>query len=339
MELLQTTDAESERCAVKKKTLALVMAVVVVAGIAGFAGPAHSAKKTFLVIGGGTETGIYYQVAIGICTLVNEKLGSQGYNCLGQPALGSVLNIKAVSRGLLDFGVAQSDYNWRAYNGKKDWEGKPYKGLRSVFSVYPETVMLVTRVDAGITAVNDLRGKRVNTGNPGSGHHENAKDVLRIYGIDRLQDISERRLEPKEAARALWRKKIDAFFFTVGNPWEEGQKLAKRVKIRMVPIDSPGIKKFVAETSYNVVTVIPGGIYNGVDKDVSTFAVKATLVTSENASEESVYNVVKAVFENLDQFRKMHPAFASVQPEDMLEGLSAPLHPGALRYYKERGWK
>jgi hypothetical protein len=322
---------------VKKKTLALVIAAVVAVGIAGFAGPAISAQTRFLVMGGGLETGVYYQVVLGVCKLVNEKLGSQGYKCVGNQALGSVLNIRALRGNILDFSVVQSDHNWQAYNGKEKWKDKPYKGLRSLFSIHPETVMLVARVDSGITSVPDLRGKRVNMGNPGSGTRKNAVDVLRIYGMG-WSDISDRELEPQEAARALRRGKIDAFFFTVGNPWGKGQKLAKRVKIRMVPIDSPGIKQFVADKPYYVITVIPGGIYSGVDKDVPTFGVKATLVTSEKQSEEKVYNVVKTVFENLDRFRKMHPAFVSIQPEDMLKELSAPLHPGALRYYKEKGW-
>ncbi len=321
----------------KKKTLALVIAAVVAAGIAGSAGPANSAQTRFLVMGGGLETGVYYQVVLGVCKLVNEKLGSQGYKCIGNQALGSVLNIKSLWANILDFGVVQSDHNWQAYNGKEKWKGRPYEGLRSVFSIHAETVMLVARADAGITSVRDLRGKRVNMGNPGSGTRKNAVDVLRTYGMD-WSDISDRELEPQEAARALRRGKIDAFFFTVGNPWGKGQKLAKRVKIRMVPIDSPGIKQFVADKPYYVITAIPGGIYSGVDKDVPTFGVKATLVTSEKQSEEKVYNVVKTVFENLDRFRNMHPAFASIQPEDMLTGLSAPLHPGALRYYKEKGW-
>ncbi|MGH7473786.1 MAG: TAXI family TRAP transporter solute-binding subunit, partial [Candidatus Methylomirabilales bacterium] len=115
-------------------------------------------------------------------------------------------------------------------------------------------------------------------------------------------------------------------------------QLAKDTRIRMVPIDAPGIKKFVADHPYYVVAAIPGGIYKGVDKDVPTFAVKATLVTSDRQPEEVVYNVVKTVFENLDRFRAMHPAFRSLQPQEMLKGLSAPLHPGALRYYKEKGW-
>ena len=317
--------------------LALVLAVVAAVGTGGSNAPADAAKKPFVAIGGGSVTGIYYQVAVGVCRLVKEQLGSQGYTCSGQMALGSVTNIKAMSQGWHHFAVAQSDINWQAYNGKGKWKGRPYEGLRSVFSIHAETVMLVARADAGITSVRDLRGKRVNMGNPGSGTRKNAVDVLRTYGMD-WSDISDRELEPQEAARALTRGKIDAFFFTVGNPWGKGQKLAKRVKIRMVPIDSPGIKQFVADKPYYVITAIPGGIYSGVDKDVPTFGVKATLVTSEKQSEEKVYNVVKTVFENLDRFRNMHPAFASIQPEDMLKELSAPLHPGALRYYKEKGW-
>jgi hypothetical protein len=290
-----------------------------------------------LVIGGGDETGVYYEVVLGVCKLVNEKLGSQGYNCVGNQALGSVMNIKSLWANILDFGVVQSDHNWQAYNGKEKWKGRPYEGLRSVFSIHAETVMLVARADSGITSVRDLRDKRVNMGNPGSGTRKNAVDVLRIYGMG-WSDISDRELEPQEAARALRKGKIDAFFFTVGNPWGKGQKLAKRVKIRMVPIDSPGIKQFVADKPSYVITAIPGGIYKGVDKDVPTFGVKATLVTSEKQSEEKVYNLVKTVFENLDRFRTMHFAFRSLQRQEMLKGLSAPLHPGALRYYKEKGW-
>jgi len=318
-----------------KKILASALAVAVAVGTADLLESAQARK--FLVIGGGSESGVYYQVAVNVCKLVNEKLGGQGYDCKGQPALGSVVNIKAMSQGYLDFAVVQSDHNGQAYNGEKNWKGKPYKGLRSVFSIYPETVMLVTRADTGITSVTDLRGKRVNIGNPGSGYRENAEDTLRIYGIDR-KDISERELEPREAAQALSRGKVDAFFYTVGNPWDGGVQLAKDTKIRMIPIDAPGIKKFVADNPYYVVAAIPGGIYTGVDKDVPTFAVKATLVTSDREPDEVVYNVVKTIFENLDRFRTMHPAFRSLQPQEMLKGLSAPLHPGARRYYKEKGW-
>lgn len=321
----------------KKKIVVLLLAIGTAAGIGGFKGPADAAKKTVVVIGGGSETGVYYQVALGVCKLVNEKLGGQDYVCKGLPALGSTANIKALSRGYLDFALVQSDVDWQAYNGEKGWK-KPYKGLRSVFSLYPETVILVTRVDTGITSVTDLRGKRVSISSRGSGVREIAESTLRIYGIDSGDDISARDLELQDATRALSRKKIDAFFHTVGNPWDAGIALAEDVKIRMIPIDAPGIKKFVADHPYYVVAVVPGGIYKGVDKDIPTFAVKATLVTREEEPEEVVYNVVKTVFENLNRFRTMDLAFKSLQPQEMLKGLSAPLHPGALRYYKEKGW-
>jgi len=319
----------------KKSLLTLIVSTVMVAGAAS---TTAQGSKTYLVIGGGSATGIYYQVALNICNLVNEKLEHQGYTCLGRPALGSVSNINAIRRGLLDFGVAQSDRNFQAFNGKADWAGWPYKELRSVFSVHSEVVMLVARADAGIESVNDLRDKRVNIGNPGSGTRRNAEDVLKYYGIDQYRGIRPKELQQHDASRALEAGEIDAFFYTVGQPWQGGVKLANRTQIRMIPIDAPDIKTYVAGHPYYVMAVIPGGIYRGVEKDIPTYGVKATLVTSAQKSDEVVYNVVKTVFENLDRFREAHPAFASLKPEGMLQGLSAPLHAGAVRYYQEKGW-
>ncbi|MEE9172856.1 MAG: TAXI family TRAP transporter solute-binding subunit [candidate division NC10 bacterium] len=321
----------------RKKLLVPALVIMVGTGTTGFAAAAHAAEKVILM-GGGSPTGVYYQVVLNVCKLANEKLESQGYTCVGRPALGSVFNINAIRQGLLNFGVAQSDRNFQAFNGKADWAGWAYKELRSVFSIYPEIVMLVARADRGISSVNDLRGKRVNLGNPGSGHRRNAEDVLKYYGIDQYRDIAPKDLEQHDASRALENGEIDAFFYAVGQPWEGGVKLANRTQIRMIPIDAPDFKKFVANHPYYVMTTIPAKVYQGVDKDVPTFAVKATLVTSKKESEEVVYTIVKAVFDNLDRFRQANPAFRSLQPQDMLQGLSAPLHPGALRFYTEKGW-
>jgi len=317
----------------------LILLLAIVASTAGgvLTAPADAAQR-FLVIGGGSTTGVYYQVALNICKLVNEKLGSQGYNCIGRPALGSVFNINAINRGLLNYGVAQSDRNWQAYNGKGNWKGKPVKGLRSVLSIHHETVMLITRADTPIKSVEDLRGRRVNIGNPGSGQRGNAEDVLRLYGIDKNKDLKTEGLQQNEASRALVDKKIDAFFYTVGNPWGGGLEIAHSTEIRMIPIDSVAIQKLVADSPYYVMTIIPGGIYRGVNNDVPTFAVKATFVTSNREPKNEVYNVVKTVFKNLDRFRGMHPAFRYLEPKQMLKGLSAPFHPGAIQYYKEKGW-
>ncbi len=297
--------------------------------------PQAMAKEDIL-FGGASITGVYYQVALQISSKMNTHHGDK-YNFIGRPTGGSVFNVNALER-LLDFGVAQSDRNWQAYNGAADWTGNPAKYLRSVFSMHPETVLLVVRKDSGIKSVEDLRGKRVNIGNPGSGQRGNAEDVLRIYGLDFNRDFRAEGLQQHEASRALVDRKIDAFFYTVGNPSAAIEEPAQSVDIEILSINSDAIKKFVDEHPYYIMTTIPAGTYRGVDYDVETFAVTATVVTTETASEELVYSMVKTVFENLDDLKASHAAFRNLDREEMLQGLSAPFHPGALRYYKEQGW-
>ncbi|MCW8861295.1 MAG: TAXI family TRAP transporter solute-binding subunit, partial [Rhodospirillales bacterium] len=205
------------------------------------------------------------------------------------------------------------------------------------FSVHPETVLLMTRKDSGIKSVADLKGKAVNIGNPGSGQRGNAMDVLSIYGLDPEKDIRAEGLQQGEASRALIDKKVDAFFYTVGNPSAAIEEPANSVDADLVSINSDGIKKFISDKPYYVMTTIPSGTYKGIDHDTETFAVKATMVTSSTASDQMVYDFVKTVFEKLDDLKKSHKAFEHLDPKDMLKGLSAPLHPGAAKYYKEKG--
>ncbi|MFP6690861.1 MAG: TAXI family TRAP transporter solute-binding subunit, partial [Alphaproteobacteria bacterium] len=278
-----------------------------------------------ILIGGGSVTGVYYQVALNVCNLLNKHAGDK-YNCVGRPALGSVFNILAVKRTLLDIGVAQSDRNFEAFRGRGDWEGKPMEDLRSVFSMHPETVLLVTRADTGINSVSDLKGKTVNIGNPGSGQRGNAEDELRLYGIYKDSDIDAQGLQQQEASRALVDQKIDAFFYTVGNPSAAIEEPANSTQIKIIPINDAAIYGFVDERPYYVMTVSPAGTYKGVDEDVETYAVTATVVTSASASEEMVYDTVKTVFENLDELKATHAAFRVLEPKAMLKGLTAPLH-------------
>ena len=315
----------------------------VVAGAAllatGFAAPQAQAASQDILIGGGSVTGVYYQVALQTCSIMGKKSGGK-YNCVGRPSLGSVFNVNAANRGLLDFGVVQSDRNWQAYNGSADWKGKAVTALRSVFSVHPETVLLVTRKDTGIKKVADLKGKRVNIGNPGSGQRGNAEDVLRIYGIDKDKDIKAEGLQQSEASRALVDRKIDAFFYTVGHPSGAIKEATAGVrKVHFVPIvDTEGL---LAKYPYYAAATIPVKHYPSArnEEDVPTFGVKATLVTSAKVPDDVVYAITKEVFENLEAFREVHPAYEGLTKESMLEGLSAPLHPGALRYYQEAGLK
>ncbi|MEC9454521.1 MAG: TAXI family TRAP transporter solute-binding subunit [Pseudomonadota bacterium] len=319
----------------RRTVLALAATVALTAGTFVWT-PAKAGQD--ILIGGGSVTGVYYQVALNVCNLLNKHAGDK-YNCVGRPALGSVFNIRAVKRTLLDFGVAQSDRNFEAFRGRGDWEGKPLEDLRSVFSMHPETVLLVTRADTGINSVSDLKGKTVNIGNPGSGQRGNAEDVLRLYGIDKDNDIDAQGLQQQEASRALVDQKIDAFFYTVGNPSAAIEEPANSTQIKIISINDAAIYGFVDERPYYVMTVIPAGTYKGVDEDVETYAVTATVVTSASASEEMVYDAVKTVFENLDELKATHAAFRVLEPKAMLKGLTAPLHKGAEKYYKERGWK
>lgn len=290
-----------------------------------------------ILLGGGSRSGVYYQVALQLCAEVNRAAGDR-INCKGRPSLGSVFNIDAVARGLLAFGVAQSDRVWQAIHGEADWAKKgPVDHLRSLFTVHPETVLLVVRSDSGIRSVTDLRGRRVNIGNPGSGQRGNAGDVLRIYGVDAMKDIRAEGLQQSDASRALIDGKIDAFFFTVGNPSAAIMEPARGPGIDLISLDSPEIRAFVDSRPYYVMTSVPASTYPGVSYAVPTFAVKATLVTRADTSEELVYTVVKALFENFARFRNSHEAFRYLQPSEMLEGLSAPLHAGAVRYFREVG--
>ncbi len=309
--------------------------LVIALGLA-FSAPQAMAKQDVL-FGGAAITGVYYQVALQISNIMNKHM-SDKYNYIGRPTGGSVFNINALDRGAFDFAVAQSDRNFQGFNGTADWDGKPVAGLRSVFSMHPETVMLVTRKDTGIKAMDDLKGKRVNIGNPGSGQRGNAEDVLRIYGLDFNKDFSAEALQQAEASRALVDQKIDAFFYTVGNPNSAIEEPAQSVDIDMVPINSDAIKAFVAEHPYYIMTKIPAGTYKGLDKDIETYAVTATVVTNESVADDVVYDMVKTVFENLEELRASHAAFRNLNPEEMLQGLSAPFHPGAVKFYKEKGW-
>jgi uncharacterized protein len=312
--------------------------VIAVAVILGLLMPAsHALAKTDILFGGASIVGVYYQVALQISNLMNKKMGDT-YNCIGRPTGGSVFNINAMVQKTFEFGVAQSDRNYQAYNGIADWEGKAVTNLRSVFSMHPETVMLVTRKDTGIKKVEDIKGKRINIGNPGSGQRFNAEEVLRIYGIDQNKDIRAESLQQHEASRALVDRKIDAFFYTVGNPSAAIEEPAQSVDIVMVPIDHPEIQKLAEEKPYYVYTKIPAGTYRGVDYDVPTYAVTATVISHDAVSDEVVYDLVKTVFDNLKDLKASHAAFRHLEPKQMLQGLSAPFHPGAIKYYKEKGW-
>jgi TRAP transporter TAXI family solute receptor len=204
--------------------------------------------------------------------------------------------------------------------------------------MHPEYLYLMTRKDAAIRTPADLKGKTVNIGNPGSGQRGMALNVLATYGLDPEKDLKAEGMQQSEASRALIDKKVDAFFYSVGLGSSAIEEPANSVDADLVSINSDAIKKYVESKPYYVMATIPAGSYKGVDQDTETYAVKATVVASANTPEQTVYDYCKVVFENLEELKGTHAAFKTLEPKEMLKGLTAPLHPGAEKYYKEKGW-
>jgi TRAP transporter TAXI family solute receptor len=304
-----------------------------------FAGGAYAQEQTFVAIGTGGVTGVYYPTGGAICRLVNRGRAEHGIRCGVESTGGSVYNINAIRSGELEFGVAQSDWQFHAYRGTSQFEDQgAFEDLRAVFSVHPEPFTVVARADAGIETFEDLQGKRVNVGNPGSGQRGTMDVVMEAMGWTMADFRLVSELQAAEQSQALCDNNIDAMIYTVGHPSGSIQEATTACDSVIVEVWNEEIQQLVEERPYYRKATIPGGMYRGNEEDTTTFGVGATFVSSAQVPDDVVYEVTKAVFENLDQFRSLHPAFESLTAEEMATaGLSAPLHPGAERYYREAG--
>ncbi len=303
------------------------------------AGDAQAQDTRFISMGTGGVTGVYYPVGGAICRLVNMDRREHGIRCAVESTGGSVFNINAMREQDLEFGVVQSDVQFNAYEGNDPWDDEPFEELRAVFSLHAEPLTLVARADAGIEHLDDLPGNRVNIGNPGSGQRALMDTLMAEKGWDHGTFSLASELASAEQAQALCDNMIDAFAFTVGHPAGSIQEATTTCDTVIVPATGEAVESLVEQFPYYFPATIPGGMYRGTDEDVETFGVGATIVTRGDVDEDVVYTFVKAVFENFDTFRDLHPALANLQPEIMVtQGLSAPLHPGAERFYQEQGW-
>ncbi|WP_300437353.1 TAXI family TRAP transporter solute-binding subunit [uncultured Mameliella sp.] len=312
------------------------LGAVVALGVA-CAAPMASAQE-FISIGTGGVTGVYYPTGGAICRLVNKSRKEHGIRCAVESTGGSVYNINTIKAGELEFGVAQSDWQYHAYNGTSKFSDNPFPEIRAVFSVHPEPFTLLVRGDSGITDFEGLKGKRVNVGNPGSGQRATMEVVMDAFGIT-MDDLAlATEYKGSEMAKQLCDGNIDAMIYTIGHPAAAIKEAATTCDVKLVDVVGEPIDKLVADNPYYRVATIPAGMYSGNDEDTTTFGVGATFVTSADVSEEVVYVVAKSVMENIDDFRQLHPAFANLEPAQMVkDGLSAPLHPGAEKAYKELG--
>ena len=317
------------------KRLIVVVASFFLTSVFGTA----SAEDKFVTIGTGGQTGVYYVVGQSICKLVNRDIAKTGIKCTAPSTGGSVANLNSIRSGDQNMGVSQSDQQFNAMNGLGAFADQgPWEDLRAVFGVHPELFTVVARKDSGIKSFDDLKGKRVNIGNPGSGQRATIEVIMAAKGWDMSVFKLASELKSSEQAQALCDNKIDAMVFVVGHPSGSIQEATSSCEAVIVPVTGDVISKLVAEKPYYAMGKVPGGMYTGTDEDVEMFGVVATFVSSTASDEDTIYAVVKAVFDNFDRFKALHPAFANLDKEKMVtDGLSAPLHDGAIKYFKEAG--
>ena len=299
-----------------------------------------AAQQKFMTIGTGGVTGVYYAAGGAICRLVNKDRAKHGIRCSVESTGGSVFNVNTIKAGELDLGVSQSDVQFNAAKGLMQFkDGGAYGDLRAVMSLHPEPFTVLTRKELNAKTFADMKGKKFNVGNPGSGTRASMEELLGAMGW-KLGDFSlASELKADEHGPALCDGKIDGFYYGVGHPSANIQDPTTSCGAKLASITGPAVDKLIAEKPYYAKASIPAGLYPNNPQATETYGVMATLVSSSKTSPDTIYVVVKAVFDNFDEFKKLHPALANLKPEDMVKsGLSAPLHEGAARYYKEKGW-
>lgn len=300
--------------------------------------PGPAAAEFDVVIGTGSILGVYFQVGRGICGLVNQKV--EGIKCSAVPTLGSLFNMDSVRDYAFEVGIVQSDVQYKAYKrtGGLEFVDVGYENIRTLFSVHGEPFTLVARRDSGIGSLADLEGRRVNLGNPGSGQRATMQVVMDAMGWTLKSFALAGELPASQQSLALCHGQIEAMIYVVGHPNKSIAKATDLCDAVIVKVESPQIDQLVARNPYYSYMTIPGNIYKGNDEVVRTFGVRATVVVAEDMDDDTAYAIVKAVFDNIDKFRRMYPAFGQLDPIRMVkEGLTAPLHDGARRYYREKG--
>lgn len=319
--------------------VSVILGLILIYGSTLSASQAQERKR--ITIGTGGSAGVYFVVGNAICRMVRlnarRETGSR-INCAAPPSGGSIENLQSLKDGKVQFAIVQSDWQYHAYNGTSIFEANRHEDIRSLFSIHVEPFQIVARKGADIKGWDDLAGKRVNIGNPGSGQRATFEELIRVHdqNLSNFAAVSE--LGSGLQAEALCNDEIDAFAFTVGVPNASIAQATDGCDGTIIDVNTPTIRKLVEDAPYYRWTTIPEGTYFTTIKDVRTLGVLATLVTNKDVDENTVYTIVKSVLTNLELFTLLHPAFADMNARDMATvGLSAPLHPGAERAFRELG--
>jgi len=297
------------------------------------------ASEKIVSIGTAGVTGVYYPAGGAICRLVNRSRKETGIRCVVESTGGSINNLEAIHKGELELGIVQSDLLYDAYTGKEIFaDVTPDKNMRVLFSLHAEPFTVIARKDAKIKNFDDLKGKRVYLGQPGSGMRATMEEMMKRKGWTEKSFAGIVDLKSSGQAQALCSGKIDAMIYAGGHPNGFIQQITTMCPTRLVNIDGPFIDKMIADHPFYSHAVIPGGMYEGNPTDIQTFGVRAQLITSSSLDSDIAYTIVKSVFDNIDNFKTLHPVFSTLDARRMVKvGDVVPLHPGALKYYKEKG--
>ncbi len=319
----------------KFSLLIVVLLTVTVMGAAA-SGQGESGTETArLAVATGGTAGTYFPLGGAFANIVTENVPNTTANAESTGA--SVVNSNLLNNGEVDFALMQNDIAFYAFNGVEMFsDGSALTNLRGLASLYPEVIQIVVNASAGIDSVEDLRGMRVAVGAPGSGAEANARQILNAHGIT-YDDISADFLSFAEAADALKDGNVDAAFVTAGTPTAAVTDVSTTHSVKILSISDNMADSLIAEFPFYDKVTIPAGTYRNQDSDVETVAVLAMLAVRAGLSEDMVYNVTKALFENLDDFAAAHARGGNLSLDSATGGMPLELHPGADRYYKEMG--
>jgi TRAP transporter TAXI family solute receptor len=296
------------------------------------AGPAFAEEQLSIATGG--TGGVYYPMGGGLAEVINRHI--EGYSATAEVTGASVENMGLIATGDADLAIGLADTVYQAQSGTGRFEGQPLSMIRGIASLYANMVQIVTLADSGITSIQDLKGKRVSIGAPGSGTEVNANAILGAVGIS-YDDMDEQRLNFNETADALANGDIDAGFWSVGAPTSSILNLATTNSIVMIVLSDDEIAAARAAEPLFAATSLPGGLYQGVDNAVNVLGVPNVLVASADMSDDLAYAITKAMFENIAELQAVHPAANQTTVVFTMDATPIPLHPGAIRYYEEIG--
>ncbi len=289
----------------------------------------------FITIGTGSINGLYYLTGEAICKLINMDKKKNNLRCALDPTGGSVNNILSIDSNDIELAIAQSDMVYQAYKGKNKFKDKPIKKIRAIMAIYPELLTLIVRKDANIKKLLDIKDKKINIGADSSGTQSTVKILLKNYKALSDKNIKTYIFETSECSSLIKESKIDGYFYVVGHPTENIKNVANYTPIDIVPIHLNKI--FFKKYPYYAKGVIPKNIYKGINKDIKSFGVKATLIASSDMDDKSVVSIIKAILDNFSKFKRLNSAFKSINKKSLVRGIGIPLHPAAKKYYQKIG--